>query len=91
VLRGHKISFPVTPKQRQSGRHLMLIWPQLAVIGLTAASVLYALAAYFLGFGHFRLGGIVANAFWGLNNILALLSIVRAALWAPEDADEPMS
>jgi cellulose synthase (UDP-forming) len=89
VLRGHKISFPVTPKQRQGGRHLSLVWPQLAVIGLTAGSVLYALGAYLLGFGGFRLGGIVANALWGLNNIVALLGIVRAALWTPEDSDEP--
>ncbi|MEM7259232.1 MAG: glycosyltransferase, partial [Pseudomonadota bacterium] len=39
VLRGRKISFPVTPKTRQDGTFLRLVWPQLAVCGLTAIGI----------------------------------------------------
>jgi len=87
VLRGQKISFPVTPKQRQAGRHLSVVWPQMVVGGLTVACLLYAIAAYALGLGHYQAAGILSNAFWGLNNVFALLGMVRAALWEPEDAE----
>lgn len=85
VLRGRKISFPVTPKQRQSGRHLSVVWPQITVAGLTVASLAYAIAAYGLGIGHFQAAGILSNVFWGLNNVFALLGMVRAAVWEPEE------
>lgn len=85
VLRGRKISFPVTPKQRQGGRHLSLVWPQIAVMVLTILSILYGLAAYALGLGPYQLSGLLANTFWGLNNVLALGGMILAALWTPED------
>jgi cellulose synthase (UDP-forming) len=85
VLRGRKISFPVTPKDRQSGRHWRLVWPQLAVIALTLAGIAYGLLAAWLGFSNHTFSGVLTNAFWGLNNVLALSGMVRAALWEPED------
>ncbi|MFM2320433.1 MAG: hypothetical protein RLZZ215_3054 [Pseudomonadota bacterium] len=85
VLKGEKIKFPVTPKDRQEGNFLHLIWPQIAVIVLTVLGVLYASIQYFV-FHHqdYSLGGILVNVFWGLNNIFALSGIVLAAFWQPE-------
>jgi cellulose synthase (UDP-forming) len=83
VLRGKKISFPVTPKDRQSGQFLRLVRPQLAVIGLTVAGALWALAALRLGGTGHTLTAVVTNILWGLNNCFAMAGIVAAALWQP--------
>ncbi|HYC04504.1 MAG TPA: glycosyltransferase [Azospirillaceae bacterium] len=85
VLKREKIKFPVTPKDRQEGSFLHLVWPQLAVVGLTIAGLVYATVANWLGSDAYNWGGLLANAFWGANNILALWGIVAAARWQPED------
>lgn len=86
VLKGEKIKFPVTPKDRQEGNFFHLIWPQFAVIVLTLLGVLYASVQYFVLNNHdYSLGGILVNVFWGLNNIFALSGIVLAAFWQPEE------
>lgn len=88
VLRGQKIRFHVTPKQRQEGNFLHLVWPQLAVIVLTLAGLAWASWRIF-GLGQAEeLPNLVVNAAWGLNNVLAMLPLVRAALWQPPQ-DEP--
>lgn len=87
VLRGKKISFPVTPKQRQEGNYLSLVWPQIAVVGLTVAGFLWAGVQFFLGREGYSLGGLIANGLWGLNNILAMTIMIRAAFWKPEDTE----
>ena len=84
VARGRKISFPVTPKDRQSGNFLHLAWPHVAICGLTLAGLVYALLAYFAGSQAYSLGGIIANGFWGLNNIFALSGMIFAAFWQPD-------
>jgi len=85
VIKGEQIKFKVTPKDRQEGNFLYLVWPQATVIGLTALGLLYASFQYFaLGNDSYSLGGILVNIFWGLNNILALSGIVMASLWQPE-------
>lgn len=83
VLRGKKISFPVTPKVRQSGQFLRLVRPQLAVIGLTLLGAVWALAALAIGGTEHTLTAVVTNILWGLNNCLAMAGIVAAALWQP--------
>ncbi len=88
VLQGKKITFPVTPKDRQVGRHLRLVWPHLLIIGLTVVGIVVALARNALGDGGYSVAGIFANSFWGLNNCLALAGIVGAALWQPEESDQ---
>lgn len=88
VLRGQKISFPVTPKVRQSGQFLRLIRPQLAVIGLTVAGSIWALAALTIGGTDHTLTAVVTNILWGLNNCLAMAGIVAAALWQPPVDDQ---
>lgn len=87
VLRGQKIKFHVTPKERQEGSFLHLVVPQLAVIVLTLGGLAYASWRVF-GMGQEdELPNLVVNAAWGLNNVFAMLPLVRAALWKP--ADEP--
>lgn len=85
VLRGRRIAFPTTPKERQEGSYLHLVVPQLTVIALTAGGILYAVARLALGLPT-NLAGLLVNSFWGLNNILALQRIVRAAFWRPEES-----
>ena len=88
VLKGEKIKFPVTPKDRQEGNFVHLIVPQIAVIVLTIVGILYAFVQYYVNVDHtYSLGGILINLFWGLNNIFALGGIVFAAFWQP-DAQE---
>ena len=84
VLSGRKISFPVTPKDRQEGRHLRLVRPQIAVVALTLASLLWGSAALVWADTGHSVTGVVTNALWGLNNCLAMAGIIRAATWTPE-------
>ncbi len=84
VLRGRQIKFPVTPKERQSGNFVRLVWPQIAICVLTALCLAYAGVRYAAGDPAYSLGGLIANGFWGLNNILAMSIIIRAAFWKPD-------
>jgi cellulose synthase (UDP-forming) len=85
VLRGRRIKFHVTPKERQEGNFLHLVVPQLAVIALTLAGLGYAGWRVFLGGHPHELPNLVVNAAWGLNNVVAMLPLVRAALWRPDE------
>ena len=84
VMRKRKISFPVTPKQRQEGNFLSLVWPQVAVIALTLAGFAWSAFQLARGHGGYSVGGLIANGLWGLNNILAMSIMVQAAFWKPE-------
>jgi cellulose synthase (UDP-forming) len=83
VLHGEKIKFPVTPKERQSGKFYGLVKPQIVIIALTLAGLLWR--GVLLGFGHGDLGAFLTNVFWGLNNIYLLSGIVLAAGWTPDE------
>ncbi|MGZ5271863.1 MAG: glycosyltransferase [Ramlibacter sp.] len=93
VLRGEKIKFHVTPKERQEGSFLRLVYPQLAVIVLTLAGLLYAAWRVAVQGHADELPNLVVNVAWGLNNVLAMLPLVRAALWKQTEVaqDEPMA
>ena len=84
VLRKQRIKFPVTPKERQDGNFLHLVWPQIAIMVLTVLGLVWTTLALWLDIGSYTLGGLIANGLWGLNNILAMSIMVRAALWQPE-------
>ncbi|MXP42084.1 glycosyltransferase [Altererythrobacter soli] len=84
VVRRKRISFPVTPKQRQAGNQLHLAWPQIAVIALTVLGLAWAGVQLMRGAGGYSLGGLIVNGLWGLSNILAMSIMVRAAVWKPE-------
>ncbi|MDV7212373.1 glycosyltransferase family 2 protein [Azotobacter beijerinckii] len=84
VLSGKKISFHVTPKDRQSGFHLWLVWPHIALIVLTLLGIAYASFSYLYLEGGHTLLGVISNSFWGLNNVFALSLILRAAIWSSD-------
>jgi cellulose synthase (UDP-forming) len=85
VMRGEKVKFPVTPKSRQEGNFLHLVYPQLAIVVLTLLGMVVA------GFRVAVLGRVdempilIVNVFWGINNIACMLPMIRAALWHPDD------
>jgi cellulose synthase (UDP-forming) len=85
VLRGEKIKFHVTPKERQQGNFLSLVKPQLAIIGLTILGLIWG--AIQIAEGNIKdPSGFVINIFWGAANIAAMMPMVLAALWQPESA-----
>lgn len=90
VLRGQKISFPATPKDRQEGNFVHLIWPQIAVVLLTLSALAFAITNYLLFHNSmaFSLSGILTNIFWSLNNIFAMSGMIGAAFWRPPEAKE---
>lgn len=84
VLKGEQIKFPTTPKERQTGNFSPLVQPQMLIILLTLAGIIVYGSALLQG----RAGnveGFFVNAFWGLNNILAMSRIIRAAYWQPAE------
>lgn len=88
VIKGEKISFPVTPKDRQEGSFLHLAIPQMVIIILTAIGIIYAWSQFKLEHPSYDINGVLLNTFWGLNNILALSGIIFAALWKPETDEQ---
>jgi cellulose synthase (UDP-forming) len=88
VLRGKKISFPVTPKERQSGTYLGLVRWQIAISAVTAVALIWGWACYARGIEAYTLGAMIANTLWGGNNILSMLPIIRAAFWQPHPVYE---
>jgi cellulose synthase (UDP-forming) len=89
VLRGQKIRFHVTPKDRQEGNFAALVWPQFTVIALTLAGLAYGGWRVFAGGHDHELPNLVVNTAWGLNNVVAMLPLVRAAFWRPGDEAVP--
>jgi cellulose synthase (UDP-forming) len=85
VMRGQKIKFPITPKDRQEGNFFHIVIPQFTVIMLTIIGLIYAWVSFLFFNSHHNLDGLIVNTFWGLNNILALSGIVFAAFWNPTD------
>lgn len=85
VLRGEKIKFHVTPKDRQEGNFLHLVIPQLVVIVLTLAGLAGAGWRVFAQGHADELSRLVVNGVWGLHNVVAMLPLVLAALWRPEE------
>lgn len=85
VIKGEKISFPVTPKDRQEGNFLNLAVPQTVIIILTILGIAFAWFNFMNGHASYEMNGVLLNTFWGINNILALSGIIFAALWKPEE------
>jgi len=86
VLRGQKISFPTTPKERQDGTFLHLVIPQLTVIALTLAGIAYASVMCWFEPSNEAIGMLVVNTFWGMNNVISMSVLVKAATWKPEES-----
>lgn len=86
VLRGEKIRFRVTPKERQQGNFLALVKPQLAIVILTLLALCWG--ALQLAWGNIvDPSGYIINIFWSVMNILAMMPMILAALWQPPAHD----
>lgn len=91
VLKGETISFHVTPKDRQEGNFLHLAVPQTVIIILTIIGISFAWWQFEHEHPSYDISGVLLNTFWGLNNIMALSSIVFAAFWQPEPEPSSLS
>ena len=84
VLKGEKITFKVTPKQQQHGNFIGLVVPQIIIAALTAIAIVFAIVKFFV-LDSVNLGGIIANVYWGIINIFAMLGIISAAFKKSEE------
>ena len=83
VARGQEIKFKVTPKERDDGNYLSLVIPQLVIIILTFAGLLFAAERTFRSEDPALLGSLIVNGFWALINAYSMTVLVSAALWTP--------
>lgn len=82
VFTGQKLKFQVTPKQRQSGIYLQLVWPQLLVCVLTIIGILWSV--YRFAIGHLDYPWVhLLNGAWAIYNLSLLWAIIRASFWQP--------
>ena len=89
VLRGRKITFPTTPKERQTGNFFKLVLPQTLVFFLSLFSLAFAWTGYNTGmWGSYAIGGLVLNTFWIINNMMAMWGVMAAAFWTPPQSGE---
>jgi cellulose synthase (UDP-forming) len=90
VLRGEKVKFPVTPKDRQEGRFLHLVYPQIGIVILTVVGLLWGLGRLLMGLP-IDVSGFMINIFWGINNIALMLPMIYSAVWQPDPEPEDIS
>jgi cellulose synthase (UDP-forming) len=83
VIKGERIKFPITPKERQEGNFFYLVLPQVTISLLTLIGIGYAWTMLLSGAGPHTCGGVIINTFWGTYNIIALSTLIRAAFWKP--------
>lgn len=89
AIKGEKVEFKVTPKEKQGGANYMQhIWPHVAIIALTLLGIVYNIVLAVLGM-HPTLSGFVSNTLWSLFNVYNLAVIVRAAYWEEEEVEVP--
>ncbi|YAF94707.1 MAG: hypothetical protein AB3A66_19210 [Nodularia sp. CChRGM 3473] len=84
VFTGQPIKFQVTPKQRQSGIYLRLIWPQLVIFSLTILGILWSL--YRFARGTLNTPGVyLLNGAWAIYNLSLIWAIIHASIWQPKN------
>jgi cellulose synthase (UDP-forming) len=84
VYFGRKLGFVVTPKSRQSGVFFHLVRPQLIVMGLIVAAMIYGVARLLLGYTDEVLP-VLINVFWSIYNLVMLSVVIQAATYSPPD------
>jgi cellulose synthase (UDP-forming) len=87
TARGKKVKFNVTPKSGHIAQNAQHIWPHITIIGLTVLGIAYNIGLLMVGH-HPTASGFAANTFWCLFNITALSTMIRAALWKPQEEFE---
>lgn len=82
VIRGKKVKFNVTPKDKSFAESANHILPHIAIIALTLTGIGYN--AFLLALGHHPTpSGFVSNCLWSIFNLSALSIMIRAAYWKP--------
>jgi cellulose synthase (UDP-forming) len=89
VYFGRKLGFVVTPKTRQGGVHLSLIWPQLAAIVLLNIAIIWGLGRLALGLTEAGVP-ILVNVFWACYDLVALSVVLHAATYRPATVEIPL-
>ncbi|MEH2358327.1 glycosyltransferase [Nostoc sp.] len=82
VFFGGNVKFQVTPKQRQSGVYLQLVWPQLLIFILTIIGIFWSLYRFAIDHLNNPLVHLI-NGAWAIYNLLLLWAIIRASVWQP--------
>jgi cellulose synthase (UDP-forming) len=88
VYFGRKLGFVVTPKIRQGGVHLSLIWPQLVAMVLLNIAVVWGLGRLALGLTEEGVP-ILVNVFWACYDLVVLSVLLRAATYRPGQTESP--
>jgi len=89
VIRGKKVKFNVTPKDKGFAKSTQHILPHIIIIALSITGILYNV--YLILWGHHPvISGFAANTFWCLFNITALSIMIRAAYWKPTEVKEQL-
>jgi cellulose synthase (UDP-forming) len=88
VLAGRKPRFAVTPKERQSGNYLRLVWSQIAIACGTVIAIAWGVAVLALGWPRSP-EATLFSVFWGVYNLLMLWAILRAAVYRPPPDWQP--
>ena len=79
------LNFQVTPKQRQSGKYLNLVIPQLTIVILTLVGMAWSLIRFMMG----TLPDpwiYLINSSWAIYNICLLSVVIKAAVWQPKES-----
>ncbi len=80
VISKQKIKFQVTPKQRQSGIYIQLVYPQIVIFILNILGIGWSL--YLLATGRLNSPWIhLLNTGWAIYNLFLLWPIIRASVW----------
>ena len=86
VIRGKKVKFNVTPKNKSDEKNMQHIFPHIIIITLTLIGIGYNIVLLATGH-HPRPSGFAANTFWCIFNIIALSIMIRAAYWKSAEPD----
>lgn len=86
VVRGQKIGFTVTPKDRAAGRYVKLVRWQVVLFVFNLVALVYGWGTFAAGVAGYTLGAMIVNTFWSANNMMSLGLIIRAAFWQPDPA-----
>jgi cellulose synthase (UDP-forming) len=82
VYFGRKLGFVVTPKTRQDGPHLWLVWPQLLMMALLGVAIVIGFVRLGLGYTDDP-APILINTFWAVYSLAMLSVVLQAATWRP--------
>ena len=84
VIRGKKVKFNVTPKDKANAKNTQHIMPHIIIIALSLIGITYNVVLLMLGY-HPTPSGFAANTFWTIFNIIDLSVMIRAARWKSSD------